>query len=67
MLLLLTPVLAFAQGGPYNADVPMNQQVAHSPLSWWWVAVLAVAVVAFVAYTRKISRHGRHPNHPSTP
>ncbi|WNG18120.1 hypothetical protein [Cystobacter fuscus] len=64
MLLLLAPVVAFAQSGPSSGDESLNQQVAHSPLTWSWVVMLAVAVVAFVAYTVKISRNHRPPDHP---
>lgn len=67
MLLLLAPVLAFAQGGPNPNDMSLNQEVVRSPLSWAWVAILALAVAAFVAYTMKISRHRRPPNRPSMP
>ncbi|OJH36964.1 hypothetical protein BON30_31230 [Cystobacter ferrugineus] len=66
MLLLLAPVMAFAQGGP-TGEESLNQQVVHSPLFWSWVVMLAVAVVAFAAYTVKISRNRRPPQRPSVP
>lgn len=61
MLVLLAPVMAFAQSGPSIGETPLNQQVAHSPLTWSWVAILAVAVVAFVVYSALLSRHRRPP------
>ncbi|MFY0577778.1 hypothetical protein F0U62_29120 [Cystobacter fuscus] len=67
MLLLLAPVVAFAQRGTHTGEMPLNQQVSHSPLFWAWVVMLAVAVVAFAAYTVKISRNRRPPDHPSVP
>jgi len=67
MLLLLAPVMAFAQSGPTTGELPLNQQVSQSPLFWAWVVMLAVAVVAFAAYTVKISRNRRPPRRPSMP
>ncbi|EPX57274.1 hypothetical protein D187_007028 [Cystobacter fuscus DSM 2262] len=67
MLLLLAPVMAFAQSGASTGEESLNEQVARSPLTWSWVVMLAVAVAAFVAYTVKISRNRRPPDHPSVP
>ncbi|HEX8538010.1 MAG TPA: hypothetical protein VF664_11145 [Cystobacter sp.] len=67
MLLLLAPVMAFAQSGSSTGESSLNQQVVHSPLFWAWMVMIAVAVVAFAAYTVKISRNRRPPNRPSMP
>ncbi|MBM7116627.1 hypothetical protein [Archangium primigenium] len=66
MLLLLAPLVAFAQGMP-AAGESMNQEVVHSPLLWAWVAILAVAVVAFAIVAARLSRHRRPPNRPAMP
>lgn len=49
---LLMPLFALAQPG-LGSD---NHQAATSPLTWFWVAVMAIAVVAFIWSTIVISR-----------
>jgi hypothetical protein len=63
VLCLLMPLFALAQSTGLG---PTDQQVSHSPLSWYWLAVLAIALVAFVWSAMYISRRKGGPGGPSS-
>lgn len=63
VLCLLTPLFALAEGvglGPGD-----NRDAARSPLTWYWVGVVAIALVAFVVSTFIVSRRRGGPGGPS--
>jgi tellurite resistance protein TehA-like permease len=66
MVLLLAPMVAFAQELPASGE-SMNQQVIHSPLFWAWMVMLVVAIAAFALVAARLSRHRRPPDRPVAP
>lgn len=66
MLYLLAPMVALAQSEPIQG-VREDSQVTHSPLTWYWLAVLVVAAAVFAFVSVRLSKRRQPPHRPSTP